>query len=59
MAGNVRVVLKSVFDDKGIKQAQSEFSRIGNSLLIRNELEIIDKKLERIFLERYKNIVCD
>jgi hypothetical protein len=29
MAGSVRVVLKSVFDDKGIKAAQSEFGKIG------------------------------
>jgi hypothetical protein len=31
MAGNVRVVLKSVFDDKGIKQAQNEFAKIGKT----------------------------
>ena len=32
MSGNVKVVLKSVFDDKGIKQAQSSFGAIGGSL---------------------------
>lgn len=29
MAGNVRVVLKSVFDDKGIKEAQSALTKLG------------------------------
>lgn len=32
MAGNVRVVLKSVFDDKGIKAAQSEFAKVGKTV---------------------------
>lgn len=32
MSGNVKVVLKSVFDDKGIQQAQKSFGTIGNSL---------------------------
>lgn len=32
MAGNVRVVLKSVFDDKGIKQAQAEFGKVGKTI---------------------------
>ena len=32
MAGNVRVVLKSVFDNQGIKQAQEEFGNIGKSV---------------------------
>ena len=32
MAGNVRVVLKSVFDDKGIKAAQNEFGKVGKTI---------------------------
>jgi DNA-directed RNA polymerase subunit F len=32
MAGNVRVVLKSVFDDKGIKQAQDAFGKVGSAI---------------------------
>jgi hypothetical protein len=32
MAGNVRVVLKSVFDDKGIRDAQSEFAKAGKTI---------------------------
>lgn len=32
MAGQVRVVLKSIFDDKGIKQAQAEFSSVGKTI---------------------------
>ena len=32
MAGSVRVVLKSVFDDKGIKSAQSEFAKVGKTI---------------------------
>jgi hypothetical protein len=32
MAGNVRVVLKSVFDDSGIKNAQNSLGRIGKAL---------------------------
>jgi hypothetical protein len=32
MAGAVRVVLKSVFDDKGLKQAQSELGSIGKGI---------------------------
>lgn len=32
MAGAVNVVLKSVFDDKGIRNAQAEFSKVGKSV---------------------------
>lgn len=32
MAGAVNVVLKSVFDDKGIKNAQAEFAKVGKSV---------------------------
>jgi len=32
MAGSILIPLKTVFDNKGLKQAQSEFSKIGGSL---------------------------
>jgi hypothetical protein len=32
MAGNVKVVLSSVFDDAGIKSAQSEFAKVGKTI---------------------------
>lgn len=32
MAGSVKVVLKSVFDDKGIRQAQQEFAKVGKTI---------------------------
>lgn len=32
MAGSVKVVLKSVFDDKGIKSAQAEFANVGKTI---------------------------
>ena len=32
MAGSILIPLKTVFDDKGLKQAQSQFSKLGGSL---------------------------